>query len=52
MKVIKGHVIRFKLSDHQKVKDFILVMGMEGGGLHLQVPHHQSGNYFMGVTFE
>lgn len=52
MKAIKGHVIKFKLSDHQKVKDFLLVMGMEGGGLHLQVPQHQSGQFIMGVTFE
>jgi hypothetical protein len=28
MKAIKGHVIKFKLSDHQKVKDFLLVIGM------------------------
>jgi hypothetical protein len=52
LKAIKGHILKFKLSDHQRVKDFLLVMGMEGGGLHLQVPQHQSGQFMMGVTFE
>lgn len=34
------------------MKDYLLVSATEEGGLHLQVPHHQSGNFNLGVTFE
>jgi hypothetical protein len=44
--------LKFNLKDYENVKDFILVMGRPGGELHLQVPHHQGGNFMMGVTFE
>jgi glycine/D-amino acid oxidase-like deaminating enzyme len=49
---IKGHILKFKLSDHETVKDFLLVMKTIDGGLHLQVPQHQSGNFMLGVSFE
>lgn len=52
MRGIKGHILKFKLSDHMQVKDFLLVMKTVDGGLHLQIPHHQAGNFMLGVSFE
>ena len=51
MKGIKGHVIKFKLSDHETVKDFILAVSTSDGLL-LQVPQQQSGYFHLGVNFD
>jgi hypothetical protein len=51
MRGIKGHIIKFSLSDFLPIKDFLLGMKTPEGGLLLQVPHRQGGNFMLGVTF-
>lgn len=51
-KGIKGHVLKFKLADHQSVKGFILFMKTIEGDWILQVPHLQSQILNLGISYE
>jgi hypothetical protein len=51
-KGIKGHLVKFKLSDYTSVKDFILFMKTIEGRWILQVPQQQSGILALGISYE